>query len=190
MAARTRNTWRISTCTPSKISRVRSASRLDRLSVRVSGTSSTECKAQPKAALACRYVVGQDFTGGGVIDYLLLNGNYACIGRHNLFRRDGEVRLEVFVADRSTGPYRDGGFHLRRARNDQAGCAAGSGSDPIADGRDVAGRAGRYLVADHIEHHLEELVGPLLSEAREKQVKPTELTSISSLGLVPGTFCP
>jgi DNA-binding FrmR family transcriptional regulator len=36
-------------------------------------------------------------------------------------------------------------------------------------------KAKTMLVADHIEHHLEEVVGPLSREAREKLVKLTDL---------------
>lgn len=53
-----------------------------------------------------RYVIAQDFTGDDVVDYLLSEGNYACSGRPDLFRRDGEARVEVFVADRTGRAHR------------------------------------------------------------------------------------
>lgn len=46
-----------------------------------------------------RYVIAQDFTGDGRIDYLLSEGDYACAGRPGLFRRDGAARVDIFVTD-------------------------------------------------------------------------------------------
>lgn len=65
-----------------------------------------QCKAAGGRPGNARYVIAQDFTGDGVTDYLLSEGNYACNGRPNLFRRDGEARVEVFVADRTSRAYR------------------------------------------------------------------------------------
>lgn len=46
-----------------------------------------------------RYVIAQDFTGDGRLDYLVSEGDYNCIGRPGLFRQNGEARIDVFVAD-------------------------------------------------------------------------------------------
>ena len=47
------------------------------------------------------------------------------------------------------------------------------------------GKAKTLLVADHIEHHLEDVVGPLSVEAREKLPRLTDLGSgpVKSLAL-------
>lgn len=65
-----------------------------------------QCKSAGGRPGNARYVIAQDFTGDGVLDYLLSEGNYACSGRPNLFRRDGEARVEVFVADRTGRAHR------------------------------------------------------------------------------------
>jgi hypothetical protein len=46
-----------------------------------------------------RYVVAQDFSGDGRLDYLVSEGDYACLGRPGLFRQDGQARVDVFVTD-------------------------------------------------------------------------------------------
>jgi hypothetical protein len=38
-------------------------------------------------------VIAQDFTGDGLIDYLLSEGDYRCTRRPGLFRKDGQARL-------------------------------------------------------------------------------------------------
>lgn len=48
-----------------------------------------------------RYVIAQDFTGDGLLDYLLSEGDYDCRGRPGLFRTDGEARVDLFVTDRA-----------------------------------------------------------------------------------------
>lgn len=65
-----------------------------------------QCKSAGGRPGNARYVIAQDFTGDGVLDYLLSEGNYACSGRPDLFRRDGEARVEVFVADRTSRAHR------------------------------------------------------------------------------------
>lgn len=47
-----------------------------------------------------RYVIAQDFTGDGRLDYLVSEGDYDCAGRPGLFRPDGLGRVDIFV----TGP--------------------------------------------------------------------------------------
>lgn len=44
-----------------------------------------------------RYIVARDFTGDGVLDYLVSEGDYPCTGRPALFRSDGEAQVELFV---------------------------------------------------------------------------------------------
>lgn len=46
-----------------------------------------------------RYVVAQDFTGDGRLDYLLSEGDYDCVGRPGLFRPGGVARVDIFVVD-------------------------------------------------------------------------------------------
>lgn len=46
-----------------------------------------------------RYVAAQDFTGDGRLDYLLSEGDYNCVGRPGLFRKDGQARVDIFVTD-------------------------------------------------------------------------------------------
>ena len=46
-----------------------------------------------------RFVVAQDFTGDGRLDYLLSEGDYNCIGRPGLFRQGGVGRVDLFVVD-------------------------------------------------------------------------------------------
>ncbi|MDX9999624.1 MAG: hypothetical protein RBS50_16855 [Phenylobacterium sp.] len=47
-----------------------------------------------------RYVIAQDFTGDGRLDYLVSEGDYDCRGRPGLFRNNGLARVDIFV----TGP--------------------------------------------------------------------------------------
>lgn len=44
-----------------------------------------------------RYVIAQDFTGDGRLDYLVSEGDYDCAGRPGLFRNDGQGRIDIFV---------------------------------------------------------------------------------------------
>lgn len=46
-----------------------------------------------------RFVVAQDFTGDGRLDYLLSEGDYHCVGRPGLFRKGGVARVDLFVVD-------------------------------------------------------------------------------------------
>ena len=46
-----------------------------------------------------RFVVAQDFTGNGRLDYLLSEGDYNCVGRPGLFRKGGVARVDLFVVD-------------------------------------------------------------------------------------------
>ena len=46
-----------------------------------------------------RYIVAQDFTGDGQLDYLLSEGDYSCVGRTGLFRQGGVARVDLFVVD-------------------------------------------------------------------------------------------
>ena len=46
-----------------------------------------------------RFVVAQDFTGDGRLDYLLSVGDYDCVGRPGLFRKGGVARVDLFVVD-------------------------------------------------------------------------------------------
>lgn len=48
-----------------------------------------------------RYVIAQDFTGDGLLDYLLSEGDYDCTGRPGLFRTEGQARVDIFVTDRA-----------------------------------------------------------------------------------------
>lgn len=53
-----------------------------------------------------RYVVAQDFTGDGLLDYLLSEGDYDCTGRPGLFRENGQARVDIFVTDRANNALR------------------------------------------------------------------------------------
>lgn len=57
------------------------------------------CVAAGGRAGAGRYVVAQDFTGDGRLDYLLSEGDYDCVGRPGLFRKGGVARVDLFVVD-------------------------------------------------------------------------------------------
>lgn len=46
-----------------------------------------------------RFVVAQDFTGDGRLDYLLSEGDYNCVGRPGLFRQGGVGRVDLVVVD-------------------------------------------------------------------------------------------
>lgn len=50
------------------------------------------------------YVLVYDFSGDGVNDYLLSEGNYSCLGRPDLFRKDGKAVVEVYVANGLDAP--------------------------------------------------------------------------------------
>lgn len=45
------------------------------------------------------YVFAQDFTGDGRLDYLVSEGDYACSGRPQVFRRNGQAAVEIYVTD-------------------------------------------------------------------------------------------
>lgn len=57
------------------------------------------CTAAGGRAGSGRYVVAQDFTGDGRLDYLLSEGDYDCTGRPGLFRQGGVARVDIFVVD-------------------------------------------------------------------------------------------
>ena len=57
------------------------------------------CVAAGGRAGAGRFVVAQDFTGDGRLDYLLSEGDYDCLGRPGLFRPGGVGRVDIFVVD-------------------------------------------------------------------------------------------
>ena len=46
-----------------------------------------------------RFIVVQDFTGDRRPDYLVSEGDFACTGRPNLFRENGEARVDIFVTN-------------------------------------------------------------------------------------------
>ncbi|WP_326524529.1 hypothetical protein [Sphingomonas sp.] len=50
---------------------------------------------------SARYVFAQDFTGDGLLDYLVSEGDYACTGRPALFRNEGQATIELLVTDRA-----------------------------------------------------------------------------------------
>lgn len=50
-----------------------------------------------------RFVIPADFTGDGVTDFVVSEGNVPCTGRPNLFRADGLGRVQLFAADRAGG---------------------------------------------------------------------------------------
>ena len=62
-------------------------------------TLDTRCRAAGGRPGDGRYIVAQDFTGDGRLDYLLSEGNYNCTGRPDLFRRNGQARVDIFVVD-------------------------------------------------------------------------------------------
>lgn len=53
-----------------------------------------------------RYIIAQDFTGDGLLDYLLSEGDYDCTGRQGLFRENGQARVDIFVTDRTNAARR------------------------------------------------------------------------------------
>ncbi len=75
-----------------------------------------------------RYVIAQDFTGDGLLDYLLSEGDYDCTGRPGLFRTEGQARVDIFVTDR-------------------AGAARRVYSDRLIAYRVLAGRPARVQIA-------------------------------------------
>ena|GEM_PF-429079 len=52
------------------------------------------------------YIFVHDFTGDGVNDYLISEGNYRCAGRPDLFRKDNTAIVEIYVADDRGGAMR------------------------------------------------------------------------------------
>lgn len=57
------------------------------------------CAAAGGRAGEGRFVIAQDFTGDGRLDYLLSEGDYDCVGRPGLFRQGGVGRVDIFVVD-------------------------------------------------------------------------------------------
>jgi hypothetical protein len=50
------------------------------------------------------YIFVYDFTGDGVNDYLLSEGNYNCIGAPKAFRAHGKAAVEIYVANGRDAP--------------------------------------------------------------------------------------
>ncbi|TPE58580.1 hypothetical protein FJQ54_16105 [Sandaracinobacter neustonicus] len=48
-----------------------------------------------------RFVIPADFTGDGRTDFLISEGNVPCVGKPNLFRPDGNARLELWLGNGS-----------------------------------------------------------------------------------------
>lgn len=46
-----------------------------------------------------RFVIAQDFTGDGRTDFLVSEGDYACAGRADMFRRGGVARVAIYVGE-------------------------------------------------------------------------------------------
>jgi hypothetical protein len=46
-----------------------------------------------------RFVVPADFSGDGQPDFVVSEGNFPCTGKPELFRRNGQARVELFLAD-------------------------------------------------------------------------------------------
>lgn len=59
----------------------------------------TRCRAAGGRPGQGRFVIAQDFTGDGRLDYLVSEGDYACTGRPGLFRPGGEARVDIYVAN-------------------------------------------------------------------------------------------
>ncbi len=53
-----------------------------------------------------RFIIAQDFTGDGRTDFLLSEGDYACAGRPDMFRRNGQARVAIYVTDASNAARR------------------------------------------------------------------------------------
>jgi hypothetical protein len=53
-----------------------------------------------------RFVIAQDFSGDGRTDFLLSEGDYACSGRPDMFRWNGQARVAIYVSDASGGARR------------------------------------------------------------------------------------
>lgn len=89
-----------------------------------------------------RYVMAQDFTGDGRLDYLLSEGDYNCVGRPGLFRKDGQARVDIFVTDargQARRVYSDVLFGYRvvagrpaKVQVARRGAACGGGAGPQA----------------------------------------------------------
>lgn len=59
----------------------------------------TRCRAAGGRPGQGRFVIAQDFTGDGRLDYLVSEGDYACTGRPALFRPGGEAKVDIYVAN-------------------------------------------------------------------------------------------
>jgi hypothetical protein len=46
-----------------------------------------------------QFVIPADFSGDGQPDFVVSEGNLPCTGKPDLFRRDGQARVELFLAD-------------------------------------------------------------------------------------------
>lgn len=63
------------------------------------------CKSSGGQPGGGRFIVVQDFTGDRRPDYLISEGDFVCTGRPDLFKRNGEARVDIFVGD-ATGQAR------------------------------------------------------------------------------------
>jgi hypothetical protein len=84
------------------------------------------------------FLIAQDFSGDGVSDYLVNEGNYECSGRPDLFIDDKQAHVDIYVADHNgdaTLAYRerllavrvlDGRPHVVQVAQHGSGCGAGS----------------------------------------------------------------
>lgn len=84
------------------------------------------------------FLIAQDFSGDGVPDYLVNEGNYECSGRPNAFVEDKQAHVDIYVADGRGGAtlvYRDrllavrvldGRPHRVQVAQRGAGCGASS----------------------------------------------------------------
>lgn len=57
------------------------------------------CAAAGGRETNARYVHAQDFTGDGRLDYLVSEGDYGCAGRPDLFKSNGQARVDIYVTD-------------------------------------------------------------------------------------------
>ncbi|WP_293973084.1 hypothetical protein [Sphingomonas sp.] len=57
-----------------------------------------QCIAAGGKPAAQSYIFVHDYTGDGIPDYLISEGNYGCAGRNGLFVKDGTAAIEIFAA--------------------------------------------------------------------------------------------
>lgn len=134
------------------------------------------------------FLIAQDFTGDGVPDYLVNEGNYDCFGRPNLFVENGQAHVEIYVADRSGGAlkYRENLLAVRvldgrpqRVQVAQRGTSCGPGST-------AATECGGTLVWNARTNAFDlELTG-VRASPRAPMQRPVHAT-IAMAGAVPGS---